>query len=369
MQPVFEARLFEHTFIIGSGLWRCLHHCTCVCFVIGCNLIVPAIKAELEVEVGKLIAIGFDMVEFADTNPGLAIELDGRQLVRHGQKFQRFAQVLTDFTLEFIRIRDYAIEVTILRNPLGRCLWPYFRYAGNIIRGITHECEVINNLVRAHLEFFDHGGFVHVMIIHGVDQADVGIDQLRHVLVSGGNQHLIALFDGFPAHGADNVVRLHSFNADQRQAARPDNRVQWFDLLAQVVRHGRAICLVLRVDVVAEGLALGIEDHANLVGLLILDQLAQHVEYEINDLGRFLIGAPQIRTGHVVGTKQVRAAVNQQQFFLIILIHLLTDALKCPTLNPDDITAAAAQRRLALFHWRELCLFTLLSKPSNCRNF
>jgi homoserine kinase type II len=35
------------------------------------------------------------------------------------------------------------------------------------------------------------------------------------------------------------------------------------------------------------------------------------------------------------------------------LIHLLTDALKCSTLNRDHITAAAAQPRFALFHWRE----------------
>jgi hypothetical protein len=47
----------------------------------------------------------------------------------------------------------------------------------------------------------------------------------------------------------------------------------------ELVGHRRAIGLVLGKQVVAEGLALGVEDHGDMLGLVFVEQLEQHVDH------------------------------------------------------------------------------------------
>ena len=102
--------------------------------------------------------------------------------------------------------------------------------------------------------------------------------------------------------------------------------MQRLDLFAQIFRHGWSIGFVLGIDIIAKGLAFGIENHADEIGLLVIDQLAQHVQHDIDDMRRTAIRTRQIYTARVVGAKQVGTAINQYQFFLFLLIH--TVALK-----------------------------------------
>ena len=71
---------------------------------------------------------------------------------------------------------------------------------------------------------------------------------------------------------ADDVVGLDAVDHEQRPAQRADRREERLDLRAEVVGHRRAVRLVLGVDVVAKGLALGVEDAAEEICLVIGDQ-------------------------------------------------------------------------------------------------
>ena len=135
--------------------------------------------------VGKCRSINWHGFQFLDSNAGITVEFNSRQFVGHGQKIDRFTQVLAHFTPDSARIFDNRLHVTVFSNPFCGSLGPHFRHTGDVVRSIPHECQIVDNLIRTYLEFFNNPGLIHKMIVHGVDQADIGIDQLRHILVTG----------------------------------------------------------------------------------------------------------------------------------------------------------------------------------------
>ena len=84
------------------------------------------------------------------------------------------------------------------------------------------------------------------------------------------------------------------------------------DLLAQLIGHGRAIGLVLWVNIVAKGGALGIEYHDHLIACVIGYQLADHAN---DPFGRASIQAFRVREWgqRVISAKQIRRSVYQNE--------------------------------------------------------
>jgi hypothetical protein len=77
---------------------------------------------------------------------------------------------------------------------------------------------------------------------------------------------------------ADHVVGLDTVDHDDRPAERGDRFQQGLDLRGEVFRHGLACSLVLRIDVVAEGLSLRVEHRGDIIRGEVLFQLPQHVD-------------------------------------------------------------------------------------------
>ena len=84
------------------------------------------------------------------------------------------------------------------------------------------------------------------------------------------------------------------------------------DLLAQLIRHGRAIGLVFSVYVVAEGGALGIEYHDHLIARVIGHQLSDHADYPFGRAGVQTFGVRECGQG-VISAKQIRRSVHQNE--------------------------------------------------------
>ena len=84
------------------------------------------------------------------------------------------------------------------------------------------------------------------------------------------------------------------------------------DLLAQLIRHGRAIGLVFSVYVVAEGGALGIEYHDHLIARVIGHQLSDHADYPFGRAGVQTLGVRKCGQG-VISAKQIRRSVHQNE--------------------------------------------------------
>ena len=94
-------------------------------------------------------------------------------------------------------------------QPLYRGLGADLGHTGNIVRGIADEGQVFDNALRRYTELVYHSLTVVACVFHGVDESDVVVDQLRHVLVAGGDNGNHAGGGGLGGQGADHVVRLH----------------------------------------------------------------------------------------------------------------------------------------------------------------
>ena len=138
------------------------------------------------------------------------------------------------------------------------------------------------------------------------------VDQLRHVLVAGRDQHLQARVHGALRQRADDVVGLDARNPQQRQAQRLHGVDQRLDLRAQVVRHGRPVRLVLGKQFVAERLARRVEHDGDQFGVLLALHAQQHVEHAEHGTRRLAARVGQ-RRQCVEGPVQVRRAIHEHQ--------------------------------------------------------
>ena len=111
-------------------------------------------------------------------------------------------------------------------------------------------------------------------------------DELAHIFVARRDQYLLAGGGGARGEGADHIVRLDSLQAQQRQTERAHRIEQRFDLHAQVVGHRWAVRLVFGEQFVAERFARGIEDHHHRGGLVLAEELEQHVDHTEHRAGR-----------------------------------------------------------------------------------
>ena len=88
--------------------------------------------------------------------------------------------------------------------------------------------------------------------------------------------------------------------------------MQWLNLCSQIVRHRRAGRLVFLIQIIAKGLAFGIEHHRHMGRRIGLDQVAQHVDDPEHRSGGFATGVGQ-RWQRVKCPKQIGRSINQDQ--------------------------------------------------------
>ena len=247
---------------------------------------------------------------------GLQIErdipLDGGELARQGQLVQHRAQILPDLACDLLRIGDHPVEIPEVRDPLGCGLGAALGHTGDVVDAVAHQGQIVDDALGRHAELILYTCRIQHRIRHGVYQRDMLADELRHVLVPGRDQRRDTLRRGAGRERADDVVGLHVRDHQQRQTHRADHLLQRQDLLAQLIGHGRPIGLVLGIDVVAKGLAGRVEDHADVVGSMLVDQLAQHAEDTHQGAGRLAFGVGQFGQG-VIGAKQIAGGIDQDQ--------------------------------------------------------
>ena len=191
-------------------------------------------------------------------------------------------------------------------------LWPHLVDTGNVVGAVADQGQEIDHLLRVHIELRLHAVAVEHRVVHGVDEGDRAVDELRHVLVAGGDEHLLAGLRGATGEGADHVVGFHAGHAQQRQPLRPDDLHQRLDLRAQLIGHPRAVRLVLGEQLVAEGFAGRVEHHGDAARLIVLEELQQHVEHPEERPGRLAARVGQRRQG-VERPIDVRGAVDEDQ--------------------------------------------------------
>ncbi len=280
----------------------------------------PALEFQRPVERGERLAIGLAGVQRVDLDVQRHVQLDGRQLVGEvghllvlfelgGQRLGSAQRQLGDLSEVGV---DHIQPATDAGQQAHRGFFANAGHAGDVVDLVAHQRQVVDDQLGADTELLDHAGRVHHQPGHGVDQGDVRADQLRHVLVAGGNHHVAFFAGGLARQRADHVVGFDAFDAQQREAQRANAGVQRLDLVAQVIGHRRPVGLVVGKDGVAEGAALGIENHREGAVRILFAQALEHVQHALHRAGLHAFGGGQRRQG-VEGAVQVGRAVHQDE--------------------------------------------------------
>ncbi|MCY1403296.1 hypothetical protein D9M71_184720 [compost metagenome] len=88
-------------------------------------------------------------------------------------------------------------------------------HAGNVVDLVAHQREEVDDVLRTDTKFLLHASNIHHASGHGIDQRNVPVDQLRHVLVTRGNDHRAACCGAAACQGTDDIVSLDTVNAEQ----------------------------------------------------------------------------------------------------------------------------------------------------------
>ena len=240
------------------------------------------------------------------------IALDGGERPGQRQLLQAGPQILADLALDFAGPSHQFVQRAVFVQPFGGGLGPHFGHAGDIVGDIPHQRQIVQDPLRRHAVLADHSGPVQFPVGHGVQQPDMGADQLRHVLVAGGNDGVAAGRGGLAGQRADDIVRLHSGHDQQRHPHSSNNVVDGLNLLPQILRHGGAVGLVFGIQRLAEGLALGVEDCGDGAAGKVLDELAQHSRHTLDGAGGATVRSAQ-GGQRVIGAKQIGGAIHQNQ--------------------------------------------------------
>ena len=246
----------------------------------------------------------------------IAIGFDGQQTACGGQPLQRSAQVVADHAFDLGRVLDKCLQAAIFQQPFHRRFGADFGHAGHVVHGVADQVLVVQHQVWRNAEFGFHASEVTAFAVHGVDDHDALGDQLCQILVAAADHHVPALGGGAVRQGADHIVGLHTRHVQHPHTEQAGEFMDRLDLRAQIVRHGRAVGFVLRVNRIAKGWAFGVE-HAGHVGsgnllfqgLHHVDEAADRTSGWAGGVGR--VGA-QVRHG-VESAVQVAGSVDQQQ--------------------------------------------------------
>ena len=238
------------------------------------------------------------------------IVLQGHQLLRQGQPWQEFTQVFADLALDPGRIVDHPGQRAVLAEPLDGGPGADLGHPGHVIHAVAHERQIIDDAFGRQAELFDHPRAIQIIIVHGVDQMDALVDDLREVLVAGRDDGLDVPLAGLARQGRDHIIGLDAIDAEQRDAQRADNLVQRPDLAGQLIRHGRPVGLVVGKQIIAEGAALGVKDHREIIRPALGQVFSDHIDDAVDRARRRARPIAQAAHG-VKGPEQIIRTVHQ----------------------------------------------------------
>ena len=268
----------------------------------------------------------------------ITVRLDGQQLAPQRQPVQRLPQVLANRARNGVGMGHHPGERAILLQPLGGGLGAYLGHAGYVVNSVAHQRLVVHHQLRRHAKFGLDPGHIAALAVHGVDDGDVAVDELRQILVAAADNHLDVLSGSGNGQRADHIVGLHAGHRQHLPAHQTHHFVNRLDLGAQIVRHGRAMRLVLGVERITKGGAAGVKNAGGKIGGKVLAQALQHIDHAANGTrgraARVTRHSAQVRHG-MKSAVQVTRTINQQQVLLCCLGVIHTPIL--PVLTPDRV--------------------------------
>jgi hypothetical protein len=185
--------------------------------------------------------------------------LDGDELLRQarvvGVGEQRLAGALG---LHLGGVREDGLQVGVGREQFAGALVADALHTRHVVRAVPDQRQVIHHLPRWHAQPVAGVGLVHPDLFDrtgaaaaGIEQGDVGADQLVEVLVAGDDDGLQAARGRLGGERADHVIRLVALDRDERYPPRGEEFLDPLD-------GGVEVDLQLFVELLARGFVLGV---------------------------------------------------------------------------------------------------------------
>ena len=174
-------------------------------------------------------------------------------------------------------VLQHPLDGAVLFDQLQCRLGAHAGHPGNVVRRVAHEAEELGHPVGTYAEpFLDAGGVIG-LVLHRVDHDDAVRDKLHEILVARDDDDVDAFALESACQGPDHVVGLDAPDLEKGDAVGPDQVPDHADLGLQFVGHGLSVCLVVFEGLVAERRPLGVEDHGDVFGLAVAQELCEHV--------------------------------------------------------------------------------------------
>ena len=214
-------------------------------------------------------------------------------------------------------------QAAVFLDQLGRGFRTDAADAGHVVHRIAHQRQHVAHQFGGDAELGDHFRHVDPLVLHRIEHVDAGFDaafmrtaadQLHQVLVGRNDGHVPAPGRGGARIGGDQVIRFQPRHFDALQGKGAGRIADQRELGHQVFGRWRAIGLVLIVDVVAEGHARCVENHAKVSRAVCLVQIVrqfpQHGGIAIDRANRRSLRVRQ-RWKAVIGTENIGRTVNE----------------------------------------------------------
>ncbi len=244
------------------------------------------------------------------------VVLEAHQLAGYAGLIGEFDQFFAPLRLfDLAGPRQQRIEVAILLDQLGRSLDADARHARHVVNRVAGERLHVDDLVRRHTELLDHFVAAYRFVLHRVQHDDTRLDQLHQVLVGRDDGDVATTRDRVAGVGRDQIVGLEAILLDGGNVERLHSIADQRELWNQLFRRGRAVRLVLVVDLVAIVIAAGIEDDGDVgrpaPGFGIGNQLPEHGAEAVHGADRQAVGRPRQGRQRMEGAENVAGPVDQ----------------------------------------------------------
>ena len=303
-RPLTEARrLREHLHRTGIGRRRGRG-----------QLLDQARELHLHPERTQPRPVGLDAAKRLEVEGQRHAAADRGQLAREqgllAAERQRLAQLAGDEREVVVE----ALDGAVLGDQLHGRLLAHPLDAGDVVDRVAHEGHHVGNLLGPHAPALAHLGLVvHDALArapeHG-QHAHARADELQQVLVAGDDDDVeVGHGQRVLDEGGQRVVGLVARHLEDRRPERVEQAADVGQLAREVVRHRRARGLVVGEHRVAERRTRRIQRDAEVVGLLLADELPEHRAQDQHRVARHALRRREV-ADRVVGAEDVRVAVD-----------------------------------------------------------
>ena len=208
-------------------------------------------------------------------------------------------QLVLHLTFDFIKACQQILHRTELGDKLDGRLLPDSGHARNVVGTVAGQRLHLHHLVGRAAEAFLHFLWPEDLVFHGIEHAHPFGNDLHQILVARNDGHLHPFGGMLSCQSGNDIVGLVALKLQSRQVESPHQILDQRNLRHQVLRHGSAVGLVFRINLLAEGRPPGVKHHRQMIRRMLTDHLEQHVGEAVNGVGGLSFGIGQMADGKI----------------------------------------------------------------------